>query len=118
MFVSGSHEQLTSWLELIAAACAVFQVDRSDKRIVLISANCLFEEAVSRPIAESVGSSLDELLPRHVEKQRTQQGFFDPIVAAMHRAMVARRLRHPSMPGFDHRCHQKRRRFTVACARS
>lgn len=67
MFVSSRHEQFASPLESIAGAFAVFQVTPGDGDVVLVSTNTLFEEVTARPIAESIGATLDQLLPGSVE---------------------------------------------------
>lgn len=68
MFVSSNHVQLASSLESIAAAFAVLQVEPGTTRVTLVSANTLFEEITGRPTPETIGATLDELLPGSVEK--------------------------------------------------
>src|SRR5450631_4004433 len=67
MFGTCTHNDVASSLETIGAAFAIFESQQA--RVVLISANSLFEEITGQPVLECIGRSLEEFIPRYVEKQ-------------------------------------------------
>ena len=70
MFRTCTHKDVAASLEAISAAFVILEV-RQHKfgSMVLVSANSMFEEISAKPIAECVGLSLVEFLPRYIEKQ-------------------------------------------------
>lgn len=78
MFFKGTHKELASSLESIGAAFAIFEI-RANGVSEIISANTLFEEVSCRPLAECIGRTLAEIIPRYVEKP--MRGFLERCLA-------------------------------------
>lgn len=71
MFRTCTHQEVSASLETIGAAFAIFALQRNKHpgSAELVSANTLFEEISDKPLLNCIGRSLDEFLPRYVERQ-------------------------------------------------
>ena len=68
MFITGNHKTLSSSLETIGAAFAIFELKDNASGAVLVSANSMFEQISHRPVTQCVERPLSEFLPRYLEK--------------------------------------------------
>lgn len=68
MFTTGNHKTLSSSLETIGAAFAIFELADQAGGARLISANSLFEQFSGRPVVQCIERPLAEFLPRYLEK--------------------------------------------------
>ncbi len=71
MFRTCTHAEVSASLETIGAAFAILvtQRNRHPGSAELVSANSLFEQITAKPVLDCIGRSLEEFLPRYVEKQ-------------------------------------------------
>ncbi len=72
MFAIGSHAELKSSIDSIGACIALFELDM-EQTIRLISANRHYEEIGGMPVEEMIGGKLNEIFPRYLETQITEQ---------------------------------------------
>ncbi|MBL4659514.1 MAG: diguanylate cyclase [Alcanivoracaceae bacterium] len=68
MLFNGTQKELAASLNTIGASFAIFEKIQDNTGLVLVSANSLFEEITLKPLSQSIGITVNELLPRYVAK--------------------------------------------------